>query len=252
VNVQPALAKLTDNANRAVVDNVLITGDFDLLQFTTNGASTVPAAPTLARRFISGLFNSLDFSGGAVGFEWNFDANARSYNIYKSVDDGSFELLQANYYGTQYSDNSGSLVIPLGATNPLRWGSVRYLVRAESKDLVESASSNIITVYDGVKPQLLTASVVGATTSWTYTLRFSEPLTISTAESNANYLFSGTSGITFTVNSASYLGFSAGQYVVQLSVNTSATPISPYLLTVVNMLDLSGLGMDPAFNSRNF
>jgi hypothetical protein len=254
VNAQVAFnsGKITDNANNAVVNNALITGDFDLLQFTTNGASTVPAAPTVTRRFLSGVFNNLDFVGGTVGLEWNFDANARSYNIYKSIDDGSFELLQANYYGTQFSDNSGSLVIPLGANNPLKAGTVRYIVRAESKDLVESGSSNIITVSDGVKPQLLTGSAAGAGTSWTYTLRFSEPLTISTAESNSNYLFSGTSGITFTVNSANYLGFSAGQYVVQLGVTTSATPISPYLLTIVNVIDLSGFGMDPAFNSRTF
>jgi hypothetical protein len=254
VNAQVALnsGKLTDNANRALVDNTLITGDFDLLQFTTNGASTVPAAPTLTRRIVSGLFSNLDFGGGTVGLEWNLDANARSYNIYKSIDDGTYDLLQANYFGTQFSDNSGSLVIPLASTNPLRAGAVRYIVRAESRDLVESGSSNIITVADVVKPRLVTGSVAGAGTSWTYTLRFSEPLTISTAELSTNYLFSGTSGITFTVNSADYLGFSAGQYIVQLSVTTSAAPISPYLLTVVNVLDLIGFGMDPAFNSRTF
>jgi hypothetical protein len=256
VNAQVAFnsGKLTDNANRAVVDNPLVTGDFDLLQFTTNGASTVPVAPTLTRLFITGLYANVDFSGGTVGLQWNFDANARSYNIYRSINGGSFDLLQANYYGTQFSDNTGSLVIPSGANNPLKAGFAQYLVRAESKDLVESALSNVIFVSDFVKPRFLSASVAsaGSTTAWTYTLRFSEPLTISTAENSANYLLPPTNGVTYTVNSANYLGFSAGQYVVQLGVTTTATPISPYTLTVINVLDLGGSGLDPAFISRPF
>ena len=246
--------KITDIANRVLVNNASITGDFETLQFTTNGGSTVPTAPTLTRRFITGLYANLDYSGGTVGLQWNFDGNARSYNIYRSINGGSFDLLQADYFGTQFSDITGSLVISSGANNPLKAGFVQYLVRAESKDLVESASSNIIVVSDFVKPRLLTATVAsaGSTTAWTYTLRFSEPLTISTAENSANYLLPPANGVTFTVNSANYLGFSAGQYVVQLGVTTSATPISPYTLTVINVLDLGGFGMDPAFNSRTF
>ena len=94
--------QLTDNANLVVVNNPQIVGDFEVMQFSTNGASPVPAAPALTRRFIAGLFGNLDFGGGTVGLEWNFDANARSYNIYWSVDGGSFQLLQANFTGIQY------------------------------------------------------------------------------------------------------------------------------------------------------
>ena len=247
--------QLTDNANLAVVNNPNITGDFEVLQFTTNGASPVPAAPVLTRRFITGLFGNLDFGGGTVGLEWNYDPNARSYNIYWSVDGGSFQLLQADFYDVQFSANTGSLVYPSGATNPLRGSSVQYLVRGV-QDLVEGASSNIITVTDAVKPQLLASSGVaaaGGTNSWTYTLRFTEPLTISTAEAIGNYSFANTSTVAFTVNNANYLGNVAGVYVVQLGVTTSAAlPVGYILVVSSNVTDLAGNGVDQTANSKTF
>jgi hypothetical protein len=247
---------LTDNANLAVVNNPNITGDFEVLQFSTNGASPVPAAPSLTRRLIAGLFTNLDFGGGTVGLEWNYDASARSYNIYWSVDGGSFQLRQANFSGVQFSDNTGSLVYPAGAVNPLRASSVQYLVRAVSKDLVESASSNIVTVTDAVKPQLLLSSSVaaaGGTNSWTYTLRFTEPLTISTAETIGNYSFANTNGVVFTVNSANYLGYVAGVYVVQMGVTSSAAlPVGYILVIGSNVTDLAGNSVDQTANSKTF
>ncbi len=245
--------KVTDNANRVITNNNAVTGDFEALLFTTNGSSTVPGAPALSRRIVSGFFGDLDYSGGSVGLEWNSDPNARSYNIYKSVNGGSFELLQADYFGQQYTDAVTSLVIPAGANNPLKSGSVQYVVRAESKDLVESPASNIVTVNDATKPRFLSGSAAAAgVNTWVYTLRFSEPLTIAGAENTANYLFSNTNTVVYTVNAASYLGFSAGQYLVQLVVTTNAAPIAGYVITVVNVLDLSGLGMDPNANNRTF
>jgi len=247
---------IMDNANNALTNNPLITGDFEVLQFSTNGASTVPAAPTLTRRLIAGLFTNLDFGGGAVGLEWNYDANARSYNIYRSVDGGSFELRQANFYGVDFSENSGSLVSPSGAANPLRASSVQYVVRAVSKDLVESTSSNIITVSDNVKPQLLLTSsfaAAGGTNSWIYTLRFTEPLTISTAETVGNFSFGNTGGVVFTVNSANYIGNVAGAYVVQLGVTTSAAlPVGYVLFVSSNVTDLVGNPIDQTANSKTF
>ena len=247
---------LTDNANLAVVNNPNITGDFEVLQFSTNGASPVPAAPSLTRRLIAGLFTNLDFGGGTVGLEWNYDASARSYNIYWSVDGGSFQLRQANFSGVQFSDNTGSLVYPAGAVNPLRASSVQYLVRAVSKDLVESASSNIVTVTDAVKPQLLLSSSVaaaGGTNSWTYTLRFTEPLTISAAETIGNYSFANTNGVVFTVNSANYLGYVAGVYVVQMGVTSSAAlPVGYILVIGSNVTDLAGNSVDQTANSKTF
>ncbi len=124
--------QLTDNANLVVINNPNIIGDFEVLQFSTNGSSPVPASPSLTRRLVAGLFTNLDFGGGTVGLEWNYDPNARSYNIYWSVDGGSFQLLQANFYGIQFSSNIGSLVSPAGAANPLRAISVR-IPRSGSK-----------------------------------------------------------------------------------------------------------------------
>ncbi|HEY6952807.1 MAG TPA: carboxypeptidase-like regulatory domain-containing protein, partial [Bacteroidota bacterium] len=84
---------LKDAANNAVVNNPNIVGDFEVLNFTTAGGSTIPAAPTLVRRFVPGVYVPLDYTGGTVGFEWNYDANARSYNVYRSINGGSFDLL---------------------------------------------------------------------------------------------------------------------------------------------------------------
>ncbi|HTY11852.1 MAG TPA: carboxypeptidase-like regulatory domain-containing protein [Bacteroidota bacterium] len=247
---------LTDNANLAVVNNPQIIGDFEAMQFTTNGASPVPAAPALTRRLIAGVLTNLDFGGGAVGLEWNYDASARSYNIYWSVDGGSFQLLQSDFTGIQFNTNSGSLVYPSAAVNPLRASSVQYLVRGVSKDLVEGPSSNIITVADVVKPQLLGTSSVaaaGGTNSWTYTLRFTEPLTISTAETIGNYSFGNTGGVVFTVNTANYLGFVGGSYVVQLGVTTSAAlPVGYVIFVGNNVTDLAGNSIDQTANSKTF
>lgn len=246
--------QIADAAGNLLVNNTKITGDFEVLQFTTSGGSAVPAAPVVSRRFVPGYFGAVDFSGGVVGLEWNFDANARSYNIYKSVDGGPFQLLQNNYSGIQFSDNSGSLVVPLNASDPLSAGSVSYIVRAVSKDLVEGLSSNTVTVTDGVNPRLLNATVVaaGGTNNWTYTLRFSEPLNILSAENASNYLFTNTGTVVFTKGQASYIGFSAGSYVVQLSVTTSAALPIGYSLAVAGVLDLQGNGMDQAANNKTF
>ncbi len=248
--------ELTDNANLIVVNNPNIIGDFEVLQFTTNGSSPVPAAPSLTRRFIAGLFTNLDFGGGTVGLEWNYDPTARSYNIYWSVDGGSFQLLQSNFYEVQFSGNTGSLVYPAGAADPLKAVSVQYLVRGVSMDLVEGASSNIITVTDAVKPRLLPSSSIapaGGTNSWTYTLAFSEPLTISTAETAGNYSFANTNGVVFTVNSANYLGSSAGVYIVQLGVTTSAAlPVGYVVFVSSNVTDLAGNSIDQTANSKTF
>jgi len=123
-----------------------------------------------------------------------------------------------------------------------------------SRDLVESASSNVITVTDAVKPQLINAAVAAApgTNNYVYTLRFSEPLTVSAAQNTSSYLFTGTGGVTFTRNSANYLGFSGGSYVVELSVTTSAAPPVGYTLVVSGVTDLAGNGMDANANSHLF
>jgi hypothetical protein len=247
--------KITDLANNVLTNNALITGDFEVLQFTTSGGSAIPGAPVLSKRNVPGVFGILDFSGGTVGLEWTSDPAARSYNIYKSVNGGSYNLLASNVFALQASDNSGSLVIPIGATDPLTAGNVRYIVRAESKDLVEGPASNYVQASDDVKPRLLATTSVasaGGTNSWIYTVRFSEPLNIAKAEITTNYVFSNTAGVNFSVNSANYLGSSGGSYVVLLGVTTSVALPSPYTLTIFNLTDLAGNSMDPNNFTKTF
>ena len=248
---------LQDAAGNAVVNNASIVGDFEALNFTTNGASTVPAAPTLTRRMIPGTYVNLDYAGGVVGLEWSYDANARSYNLYKSVDGGPFELLQSGITNLFTEDNpSGTLVYPQAATNPLRAINIQYVVRGVSKDLAVGAASAAVTVTDQIQPRLTVAGVASAAppaNTWLYTLQFSEPLTVAGAEAVGNYTFSNTGGVTYTINNATYVGLVGGTYRVLLTVTTSAAPIAGYVLTVgTGVTDLAGNAINSGFNSNTF
>jgi len=258
IDIHLTLPKLKDLAGNAVVDNLNLTGDGDALSFTTNGSSPVPVAPILARRSNPGTYDPVNFNGGKVGLEWNYDANARSYNIYRSVGDGSFELLQRDLGNLQFETNTDSLVFPLGATDPLRAISVRYQVRAVSKDLVEGAGSDTITVTDKVKPEVNWAFIsVDSITSnallnnvYYITIPFSEPLDILSAESNAStkYVFSNTLTPLTTTN-ADYLGSKPGPngYYVRLTVTSQPVLQQAPLLTVdPSVRDLSGNALDSA------
>jgi hypothetical protein len=244
--------KITDAAGNPLVNNTNITGDFEPLSFTTSGGSAVPAAPVVTRRIVPGQYVNLDYNGGVVGLEWNYDQNARSYNIYKSVDGGSLVLLQSDYQGIQFRDNSGSLVVPLGAQNPLSAGNVSYIVRAVSKDLVEGSSSNVVTVTDNVQPQLINVAVAsaGGAYDWIYTLQFSEPLVVSSAEVASNYSIVNYDTVTFQVKEADYLGYNAGsnRYHIQLLVTTDLPQPAGYSLQVSStaLTDLAGNTVDPA------
>ena len=259
VNAQAAFnsGKLTDNANRPVVNNTLITGDFETLQFTTNGASALPAKPNLVRRFVTAnnTFPPLNYNGGLVGLEVkNFDPTARSYNVYRSVNGGTFDILQSNVYQLLFSDNcSGLLVVPNGASDPLAASFVSYVVRAESKDMVEGPASDPVTVSDETRPQLLATTSLasaGSTTSWTYTMRFSEPMNVASIENTANYTLAAMGAIGYTINSASYIS-SGGSYVALLSVTTTGTPPAGHQLIVGGgVSDLAGLSIASAPNDR--
>ena len=84
-------------------------------------------------------------------------------------------------------------------------------------------------------------------------LNFTEPLTISTAETIGNYSFGNTSGVVFAVNSANYLGNFAGAYVVQLGVTTSAAlPVGYVVFVSSNVTDLAGNSIDQTANSKTF
>ncbi|MBW7889292.1 MAG: carboxypeptidase regulatory-like domain-containing protein, partial [Bacteroidetes bacterium] len=234
--------KLTDIAKNALVNNAALTGDFEALQFTTNGNSTAPAAPVLVRRMVKNNFSDLNYTGGTVGLQWNFDANVRSYNLYRSIGNEPFELIQKNIYNTQFSTNTGSLVIPAGANDPLKAVSVNYIVKAVSKDLIESNPSNTITVSDAVAPKLNGVTVTNlGSGAYLLSLAFNEPLIISSAENISNYSFQNKDTVSVTITKSDYLGFSGGAYKVQLAV-TSNPEILPqgYTLTVASaVVDLN-------------
>lgn len=247
--------KLTDAAGNALVNNPKITGDFELLNFTTSGGTTAPAPPNVVRRYVPGQFGAVNFNGGTVGLEWNYDQNVRSYNIYKSVNGSPFQLLQKDFYGTQFQENCGSLVLPLNyvpqnQSNPLGASSVSYEVTALSKDLVESQISNEIKITDGVNPRLVgvVVSPAGGSYNWDYALHFSEPLTVSNAEVPSNYTILNHDTVSFNIVRADYLGYDAlsSTYDVQLYVTTNLPQPAGYSLQVnpTGVTDLAGNSID--------
>ncbi len=247
--------KLKDVANNAVVNNANIIGDFEVLNFTTAGGSATPTAPTLTRRSVPGVYGPLDYSGGTVDFEWNYDANARSYNMYRSINGGSYDLLVSNLQTTQYQTTITALYTG-SLPNPLGPGSVSYRITALSKDLVESSASNVITVVDQVKPRLIyfpAPAAAPGTNNWIYTVGFSEPLALAAAETVTNYSMSTFGGVSYNINSATYAGFDGTRYIVYLYVTSSAAPVAGYTLTAgANVTDLAGNGMDSAANSHTY
>jgi len=251
INISAALANMTDRAGKAFAAKAII-GDFETLTFSTFGGSAVPAIPVLVRKVVPNKFDQLNFTGGQVSLQWNYDASARSYNLYRSTNEGHFELIQQNIVGQQTTTNTGSLVNLQNANNPLRAISVRYYVKGVSKDLVEGPVSNIITITDAVKPVLNSVSVVTTSAgNHLFTLKFSEPLTISTAELLTNYIFTNTDTVSLIMVQADYIGFENNAYVVQLYVTSvpSSLPTGYTLTVAASVSDLAGNGMNTTSNS---
>jgi hypothetical protein len=256
VNATVAMPKLRDLANRAVVNNAAITGDFEALNFSTAGASTKPTAPVLTRQIIPAVYTTLNYTGGTVSLEWNYNANARGYNIYRSINGGSFDILASNIQFTQYQTvcpalYAGSLNNPIGTAN------VKYKVTGVSKDLVEGDTSNAIIVTDEVKPQFTyfptPAAVAGITNSWVYAIGFNEPMSQATVENIVNYTFSNVGGVTYTISSINYVGWDGVRYRAYLQVTSSIAPVPGYILTTAaTITDLAGNGIDPAANSHTY
>jgi len=255
INIAAALGKLTDNAGLSVVNNLPLIGDFETLFFTTAGSSTVPSASVLTRRFVSGVFSALDYNGGMVGLEWTSDANARSYNIYRSINGGSYELYHTNVYNIQDTVSTGSLVFPSGVNNPMSAVAVKFKITGVSKDLVEGPASNVITVTDGVLP-VLSSAVSTLAANKTINLYFSEPLAQNTAETVGNYQLLDTSStqITFVISQASYLGYTASGYRVLLNVipGSAILPPHPVLTVIQNITDLNGNMLDTTASKNKY
>jgi hypothetical protein len=257
INIATVLGKLTDNAGLAVVNNTSLTGDFETLYFTITGNTTVSAAPALTRRMIPGVFSTLDYNGGIVGLEWTSVANARSYNLYRSVNGGSYELYRTDIYNLQDTVSTGPLVFPIGTNNPMSAVAVNFKVTAVSKDLVEGTASNVITVSDGVSP-VINSAVSTIVASKTINIYFSEPLVLSSAEAVANYQLKDTATVTppviFTISQASYLGYTTSGYRVLLSVSASSTalPAHTFLTVSQSVTDLNGNAMDTTSSKNKY
>ncbi len=257
LNVVPALGKLKDRAGNAVVAKAIV-GDFETLNFTTNGGTTIPSAPIVTRRLNTGLgLNALNFTGGVVGLEWNLDANARNYKVYRSVNGEPYTLLANNIIDTRYSDNTGFLVTgynPPTDRDAFKAFSVIYKVHTVSKDLIESDASNIISVKDDVAPKLISAIVDSLTTGFDYAyLRFDEPLTTNTAQTTAYYAISNLpGGIASQITEAVYLAWTGTFYEVRLQVTKQSVKTGE-IITVTNQVkDLAGNSVDPNTSSRIF
>jgi hypothetical protein len=197
----------------------------------------------------------LDYAGGTVGLEWNYDANARSYNVYRSVNGGSYDLLASNLQVTRYQTTAPGLYMGT-SPNPLGPGSVSYKVAGVSKDLVEGTASNVITVTDAVKPRLIyfpAPTAAPGTNNWVYTIGFSEPMTQAATENIANYTMSSFGGVSYTINSATYAGYDGTRWIVYLYVTSTNTPVAGYALTATSaIVDLAGNSMDTAANSHTY
>jgi hypothetical protein len=204
---------------------------------------------------VPGVYDPLDYSGGTVGLEWNYDATARSYNIYRSVNGGSFDLLANNITVTRFQTTAPGLYTG-SSPNPLGPGSVSYKVTGISKDLVEGTASNTINVTDAVKPRLIyfpAPAAAPGTNNWVYTIGFSEPMTQAVTENIANYTISSFGGVSYTINSATYAGYDGVRWNVYLYVTSTAAPVAGYALTATSaIVDLAGNSMDTAANSHTY
>lgn len=256
VDVRTALPKLQDEAGLAVVNNPNIIGDFEVLNFTTAGQSTIPGAPILKRVYAPTLsLGALDFAGGVVRLEWNAVENARSYNLYRQIGDGPFERIRENIFALYDTNNTGPLVFP-STTQPFSPLAIKYQVRAVSKDLVEGPPSNTITVRDEVKPTLVTVTTNAINTQrYLFTLRFSEPLNLDAAQNVDNYVFENRDTVLFNKEQAVYTGFGSGWYNVALVViisNGNALPAGLSLRVNSAVVDVTGNAMDETANTYVF
>lgn len=257
LNIAAALGKLKDRAGNAVVPKAIV-GDFETLNFTTNGNTVVPVAPLLTRRLSPGIgFAFLNFTGGTVGLEWSIDNNSRSYKIYRSVNNEPYKLLAENILDTRYNDNTGVLVSgynPPGDRDPYVAYNVKYKVTGISKDLVEGPESNVLIVRDDVSPKLINATVDSSQTGFDYLyLRFDEPLLISAAQVASNYNISNLPpSIASSISEALYLGWNGAFYEVRLQITKQSIAINEAVTATNQVRDLSDNPIDPNSGSVVF
>ncbi|HEX3073174.1 MAG TPA: Ig-like domain-containing protein, partial [Ignavibacteriales bacterium] len=245
VNISTILPKFTDLSGRFCIDNQMLTGDYENLNFSTNGGSPVPAAPALIRR-TGAAYDKINCAGGIVGLEWNEDGNAAYYNVYRKRGSGPYELI-AEKTTARYMDVSSGVLYAGTSDDPQKSISASFKVTPLSADLVEGAASNIVTVTDEVKPSALAVFPTN-TTGFNYkvTVSFSEYMNMASAQTAANYSFTNLgAGVTYTITNVEYKE-SESYAMAVVSFTASGYIQLDSHLTVTNLKDLAGNVIDPA------
>ncbi len=251
--------KLMDNAGNAVVNNAGITGDFETLSFTTAGSAAAPTTPSLSRETLMYPLTNVNWNGGTVKLRWDYDANVKYYELYKKIGDGSFEIVGNNIKKIDTVVTVGGTDLVVGDNqSPSGKRTVQYAIRAISNNLVSSEMSNAITVEDKVLPTLTSATIdsnISADYDVVY-VRFSEPLTRTTAESGTYSISPDNNSISANVREIIYLGYDTSfpggsGYKVRFKVNNRAITTGERL-TVTGVEDLHLNDIDTENNSHDF
>lgn len=245
VNISAILPKLTDLSGHTCINNPTLIGDYENLNFSTNGNSAVPAAPVLIRR-TGASYDKINCAGGIVGLEWNEDGNAAYYNVYRKRGSGPYELI-AEKTTARYMDVSSGVLYAGTSDDPQKSISASFKVTPLSADLVEGASSNIVTVADEVKPRALAVSPTN-TTGFNYkvTVSFSEYMNMASVQTAANYSFTNLgAGVTYTITNVEYKESESYSNVVVSFTASGYIQLDTHL-TVTNLKDLAGNVIDPA------
>lgn len=261
-DISGAIGSFTDEAGNGVTNNGDITGDFESLDFTTQGSANAPAAPVLAKDPTSA---DLDYNGGNVTLEWTIDESAvpvKEFIIYqRAAGETAFDEI-ARTTQTEYTDNTG--ILHTGGNDPRRALDVAYQVRAVSVNLIVGAASNTITVDDDVEPLLdgnygINSQGDDLAGNGDYVfIAFSEPVDEADAENTANYSIDNSGGgIATVISEAVYYGYSTvgpfvNQYVVRLTVTDASIDAGDILDIGNGLTDLAGNAIDPNGDSLTF
>ncbi|MBI5193072.1 MAG: Ig-like domain-containing protein [Nitrospirae bacterium] len=217
---------LVDSSDTAVSN----LGAKGLVAFTTNGGATA-SAPTVTLVNNTGI----DYSGVNPVLDWLPVSGAKSYNIYRAmnqvwgstINSGAYKFVntsnQSDFTDTTIPDNDGDGYTFIEDRQTMLTYS--YVVKSVNSDFTESDGSAAVTAEDKVKPKLDIAA--GAFVAdikdenSTITLSFNEPMDESSVETAGNYVISVASGTAPTVSSAVYT--LAAPYNVALTLSGSLT-----------------------------
>jgi len=152
--------------------------------FSTSGGATLAAHTDLAM-----VTANVDSGTGTVTLDWNWQAGAAGYNVYRSTTEGSgstafnagsFDLLVADHNVSNYDDTTVGFItgeLPV---------SYSYVIRAVNSDGVESANSNAVSAADVTNVRLTAVAAFSDADSdgncETTTLTFGEAVSEAAAE----------------------------------------------------------------------